>query len=162
MPLTFNVRHLDHQNLRLAGELPTLDLGLDHLDEMIRVGEQLKHDLEVERHERSFFVRGNLELSIHCECVRCLKHFERIIKLSNWVCLLALDGEEKVLIVNDCVDLTPYLRDDIVLAFPQHPLCEPRCCGLIGARHPGDGSSNVGCPAGKAASTWSQLDKLEL
>ncbi len=33
-------------------------------------------------------------------------------------------------IKNDCVDLTPWVREDILLGFPQHPLCRPDCGGL--------------------------------
>ena len=40
------------------------------------------------------------------------------------------EGEDRVAVDNDCVDLTPYLREDILLEFPQHPLCKPECRGL--------------------------------
>ena len=36
----------------------------------------------------------------------------------------------QVAIENDCVDLTPFVREDILLEFPQHPLCKPDCGGL--------------------------------
>ncbi len=162
MPLTFNIRDLEHASLRLKGGLATAELGLDQIDEMILAGEQLKHDFEVERHERSLFIHGNMELLLHCECVRCLKRFEKVLNLPNWACLLPLDGEEKVLIVNDCVDLTPYVREDIVLALPQHPLCEPECCGLVVARQPNEKRSSAGGPTAETASAWAKLDKLKL
>lgn len=162
MPLTFNIRHLDHHGLRLVGELPTSELDLERIDAMILAGERLKHDIEVERHERAFFVRGSLELLLRCECVRCLRPFERLLRLSDWTCLLPMEGEEKVLIVNDCVDLTPYVREDIVLAFPQHPSCEVGCSGLIGARLPSDKNSPGGGSTKRATAAWSELDKLKL
>jgi uncharacterized metal-binding protein YceD (DUF177 family) len=70
-----------------------------------------------------------------------------------------LDGDDKALVVNDCVDLTPYLRDDIFLAFPQHPLCSPQCDGLANlqkARLSGGGEPKAGSPV------WEQLNKLKL
>ncbi len=59
---------------------------------------------------------------------------------------------------NDLVNLTPYLREDILLALPQHPLCEPECGGLkLPAR-----AKDPEKTAGKTASAWDALDKLKL
>jgi uncharacterized metal-binding protein YceD (DUF177 family) len=64
------------------------------------------------------------------------------------------------------VDLTPYVREDIFLAFPQHPLCDVNCSGLKTPKEnavPGPvvGGGEDGAGAGKA-SPWSVLDKLKL
>jgi uncharacterized metal-binding protein YceD (DUF177 family) len=54
--------------------------------------------------------------------------------------------------------LTPYLREDILLALPQHPLCEPECGGLkLPAR-----AKDPEKTAGNTASAWDALDKLKL
>ena len=66
---------------------------------------------------------------------------------------LPLEGEEAVSVVNDCVDLTPYVREDILLEFPQHPLCEPECRGLRNAsigkaknlQQPGNARTGLAC-----------------
>src|ERR1051326_5574811 len=133
MPLLVNLRHLEHKTVTLKGELPAEELDLEGIDELIRAASELEHNLEVERHERSLLVQGSLGLTLACECARCLKKFQHRLELGRWSCLLPLEGEDKVLVSNDCVDLTPYLREDIVLAFPQHPLCEPECPGLLSA-----------------------------
>lgn len=162
MRLAFNTRQLENQGVHLQGELPAAELDLNQIDGMIAVGEFLKYDLEIEKQEKAFFVHGSLEIPLRCECVRCLKGFEKGLILSDWNCLLPLEGEEKVLVSNDSVDLTPYLREDIVLALPQHPLCEPDCGGLNLARQP-DGirpTDDVG--EEKTMSRWSDLDKLKL
>ena len=62
--------------------------------------------------------------------LRCLKEYPHRLVLENWTRHLPLEGEERAPIVNDCVDLTPFLREDILLEFPQHPLCEAECRGL--------------------------------
>jgi len=46
---------------------------------------------------------------------------------------LPLEGEEKTPVDNDCVDLTPFAREDMLLEFPQHPVCEPE---WVDAEHP--------------------------
>jgi uncharacterized protein len=162
MPLLINLRHLEHKTVTLRGALPAAELDLESIDELIRVRSPLEHDLVVARHERSVLVQGGLRMTLACECVRCLKAFERRLDLDEWSCLLPLEGEDKVLVSNDCVDLTPYLREDIVLAFPQHPLCEPDCRGLLN-EPPGESRSSTGANSTRdLSSAWAELNKLKL
>jgi uncharacterized protein len=162
MPLLFNIRHLEQKPLVLRGELPAVELELDGIDELIHVGRPLEHDLEVEQHERSILVNGRLELQLQCECVRCLKAFEQRLELADWACLLPLEGEDKVLVTNDCVDLTPYLREDILLAFPQHPLCETGCRGLSATPWTGVKPPSGANQTEVISPTWAELNKLKL
>jgi uncharacterized protein len=162
MPLLFNVRQLEKQNLFLRGELSAAELELEEVDECVRVAQPLKHDLQVELLGGDFLVRGRLETTLECTCVRCLKTFQRLLELPEWICHLEREGEDKAVIVNDCVDLTPYVREDILLAFPQHPLCEPGCHGLpyssTSSKHQNSGSLEREV----MSSTWAALNKLKL
>ena len=161
MPLLINLRHLERETVTLRGALPVAELDLEGIDELIQPRSPLEHDLVVDRHERSILVQGRLRLTLGCECARCLKPFEHRLDLSEWSCLLPLEGEDKAVISNDCVDLTPYLREDIVLAFPQHPLCEAECRGLMSRRVAGSKQSDA--PAtGELSSAWAELNKLKL
>ena len=162
MPLLFNIRHLDHQVVTLRGELPVAELDVGGIDEWIQADSPLHHDLLVERHERSILVQGRLELQLRCECARCLKGFVYKLAFASWSCLLPMEGEDKVVVNNDCVDLTPYVREDIVLAFPQHPLCEPECRGLMAALPTGARSSSGAEVTGDRSSAWAELNKLKL
>ena len=162
MPLLINIRHLEHKAVTLRGQLPGADLDLNCIDEMIRVASPLEHDLLVQRHERSILVQGSLRLILACECVRCLKAFEHRLELDEWSCLLPLEGEDKVLVCNDCVDLTPRVREDIVLAFPQHPLCEPDCRGLSSGPLAGARPSSGAEATREQPSAWAELNKLKL
>ncbi len=162
MSLTVNLRHLENRNVQLQGQLPIAQLDLDTRDEMIQGKTPLDYDLEAQRIEEGLLIQGRLALVLDCQCVRCLKAFRFELKLPNWTCHLLLAGEEPVEVVNDCVDLTPYVREDILLAFPQHPLCDPECRGLP------QKSSGKPAPANKSGdkkadlSAWSELDKLNL
>ena len=162
MPLLINIRHLEHRTVALRGDLSVEELDLDGIDELIRADFPLAHDLVVERHERSILVQGSLRLTLTCECVRCLKAFEHRVVLEEWSCLLPLEGEDKVLVSNDCVDLTPYVREDIVLAFPQHPLCEPECRGLMASSPKVARLSSDMSVTGDRSSAWAELNKLKL
>ena len=162
MPLLFNIRHLDHQVVTLRGELPVAELDVGGIDELIQADSPLHHDLLVEGHERSILVQGRLELQLRCECARCLKAFVYKLAFASWSCLLPMEGEDKVVVNNDCVDLTPYVREDIVLAFPQHPLCEPECRGLQAAAPSGARPSGSAIATGDLSPAWAELNKLKL
>lgn len=158
MGLTFNIRHLEKKDLHLEGELPTEELDLELQDDMIRPAKNLDYDLQVQRLEGAALVQGELSLGMEYACVRCLKKFKRRLELSDWTVHLPLIGDDAVEISNDLVNLTPYLREDILLALPQHPLCEPECGGLkVPASVKGPGRASE-----KVSSAWDELDKLKL
>jgi uncharacterized protein len=160
MPLVVNLRHLEEHDVVLRGELPVAELELDTHDEMVRVTRALRHELEVQLLDDSLLISGWLKLTLECQCVRCLKPFEHELELNPWTCLLPLEGEEKVPVVNDCADLTPYVREDMLLELPQHPLCKPDCRGLEKIK-----TGNAKKTGGKdetVPSVWSELDKLKL
>jgi uncharacterized protein len=100
-------------------------------------------------------------MHLTCCCVRCLTEFEQELELEDWMVDLPLEGEEKVLVTNDSVDLTPYLREDILLAFPQHPLCEPECRGLLDAAAHLHEAREKQASTGGSSPAWSELNKLK-
>jgi uncharacterized protein len=158
MSLSVNLRHLAEQGLHLKGELPVVELDLGVADELVRAEKPLKYDLSVELLHDAVLATGSLALPLDCECGRCLKKFKTQIKLTGWAAHLPLEGEDKVSVDNDCVDLTPFVREDILLSFPQHPLCKPDCAGL---KKKSKASEAETLEATKPA-IWSELDKLKL
>jgi uncharacterized protein len=161
MPLTFNLRHLEKRDLRLQGELTPEELELKDVDEMIEVLEPVSYDIVLERLSQSVLAQGKLSCVLTCDCVRCLRRFSQRLNLDHWTCDLPLEGEVKVLVTNDSVDLTPYVREDILLAFPQHPLCEPDCPGLRAAEHNLHEPASVEEQATHVSSPWAELNKLK-
>jgi len=159
MALLINLRHLERDDLALAGELPIAELDLDLRDELIRPEKPLVYDLVVQKLEDNLLVRGQLILPLACECVRCLKAFEYELKLPDWTCLLPLSGEEKVVVTADSVDLTPFFREDILLELPQHPLCQPDCGGL---KKPHPEKAKPNSRSRNEPSAWAELNKLKV
>lgn len=160
MPLLVNLRHLEKKSLRLKGDLPVEELDLQ-VDDLIHLPKPLKYDLEVERLENALLIQGELHLVLECECVRCLKPFKQKLDFEHFALHLPLKGEDKVEQNGDFVDLTPHIREDILLAFPQHPLCEADCAGM-----PKGAAAKVKKASGQGkkdqgSSAWSELDKLK-
>jgi uncharacterized metal-binding protein YceD (DUF177 family) len=151
MSLKVNLRHLEAHEQHLKGDLPAGDLDFGLQDEMITMEKPLRYDLQVETVAQGILVQGKLALTLDCQCVRCLKSFKKTIELPHWTLHLPLEGEEKATVDNDCVDLTPFVREDMLLEFPQHPVCKPDCAGL---------SKNRRGQPEKKPSAWNELDKL--
>jgi uncharacterized metal-binding protein YceD (DUF177 family) len=141
--LSVNLRHLENRNLELRGELPLAELDLDLRDEMIRATQPLHYDLEVEMLDDALLVQGLLRLKLECQCVRCLKDFEYELEIDPWT-----------------LHLTPRVREDILLGFPQHPVCKPDCGGLKKASV-GKARKTAGKEESKS-SAWAELNKLKL
>ena len=162
MPLLVNLRHLDAHEIRLEGQLSVEELQLETHDEVIHLHDPLDYSLEAQKMEAGLLVQGRLHLTLHCECVRCLKKFRFELELPEWKCHVPLQGEDAAQVINDCVDLTPWIRDDILLEFPQHPLCNSRCGGLpseyLGKQKQMNRTDELetGLPA------WNELNKLKL
>jgi uncharacterized protein len=155
--LSVNLRHLEKQEVHLKGELPVEALDFGVKDELVRLDEPLHYDLQVEKLHDALLVTGSLRLALNCECVRCLKKFKFRLDLVDWACHLPLAGEERVSVDNDSVDLTPFVREDMLLEFPQHPLCKPDCAGLKKKKAKEAAGEQEIRP-----SAWAELDKLKL
>jgi len=155
--LKVNLRHLEEKGIRLRGELPVAELDLTVHDELVLAEKPLAYDLAVELLHDSVLVTGSLRLPLECECARCLKKFTTDLTLAGWALHLPLQGEDQVSVVNDCVDLTPFIREDILLDFPQHPLCKPDCGGLkVKTARKAKAVETL------APDPWAKLDKLKL
>ncbi len=142
---------MEPHELHLRGDLPVEELDFGLQDEMMVPKKPLYYDLRVEKVTQGVLIQGKLALTLQCQCVRCLKPFEKAITLDNWTLHLPLEGGDAVPVDNDCVDLTAYVREDMLLEFPQHPLCGPDCRGL-GENRRENGQTSP--------STWNELDKL--
>jgi uncharacterized protein len=163
MALLLNVQQLQRKSsLILQGEIEVEDLGIAGLDECIEPEVPLKYDFEASLASDGILIQGRMEISVLLTCVRCLKQVEKSFVFANWAGFVPLKGEDSLPVENDCVDLTPVLREDILLAFPSHPTCESGCNGLLktpGEKQGPDAGVNQ---SGHAPSVWDELDKLKL
>ena len=158
MPVTVNLRHLEDKNVQLEGEISPEELDFVKPDEMIETNDPLEYDLEVEKSGNNLLVHGELHLRLDCQCVRCLRAFKYDLDLDPYDALVPLEGEDRAPVTNDLVDLTAYLREDILLAFPQHPVCEAECESLPLT----SGKEQSSGAALGHLSAWDELNKLKL
>jgi uncharacterized protein len=138
-------------------------LGLD----MIRVpaGAELVLDLRLESVMEGVLVSGFVTAPLVGECGRCLDPVTSTIEVELQELYAypesdATDDDEVSRLVGDLIDLTPALRDAVVLALPLSPLCEDDCPGLCvecGAR-----LADLDCGHSQAAvdPRWAALSDL--
>lgn len=162
MALLVNIRHLEKHPLALADQVAAADLDLESKDDLIRFAEPVSYELQIQKVDQALLVQGVVSVAVECDCSRCLKAFSTRIVIENWTVHLPLMGESAAPQEGDCVDLTPFMREDILLALPQHPLCSTDCQGLLRkydreATPPSDPGKGDAKP-----SPWGELDKLDL
>jgi uncharacterized protein len=160
MSLKINIRHLEEKDLHIQGKLAAPELELADNDELVRARLPLNYDLTVHQAGQDVLVSGRLEMILDCECARCLKPFRFGVKIPEWLLHLPAEGPEKAVLTDDVVDLTPYLREAILLEFPQHPLCDSDCAGLP-KRADANSQKTEGSGLAPAASAWAELNKLK-
>ena len=161
MPLLVNLRHLAEKSVVLRGDYSAAQLDLEGVDELVHVTQALKYDLVAQMLGNDVLVQGRLQLGLQCECARCLKPFVKQLDLEHWAAHLPTEGEDRAVVENDCVDLTPYLREDILLQFPQHPLCGPDCGGLSKTPLSSGNKSSGASQKVETSSAWAELNKLK-
>lgn len=155
-----DLRLLKKKPAHLNGELVTGEWAPDFKDELIAFASPLHYDLEVELQQDHVFVHGPLEVRLQCTCGRCLKNFVQTLEVNDFAAFVPLEGEESLTRSGDIGDLTPLLREDIYLALPANPVCNPECRGL--ARKAKARDSRLEGERSDAPSPWTALDRLKL
>ena len=165
MPLKVNLKSLETGPKEYQGWLSVGELDMDTQDELIRAIAPMKYCFSAEFREKgSILLLGTIEQSFRCECARCLKPFEKTVLLSPWRRLVLLNGESAAIIDNNCVDLTPILREDMFLSLPRHPLCAEDCRGMAASRKAVSDFPKdlLQAEDEEKSSAWTALDRLKL
>src|SRR5882672_8534459 len=106
MPLLVNLRQLEKHDGVLKGEILPAELEIDVPDEMVQANEPLYYQLQAQLLDECLLVRGQLTITLDCQCVRCLKPFKFKLDLADFAVHLPLEGDEAIPVSGDCVDLT--------------------------------------------------------
>jgi uncharacterized metal-binding protein YceD (DUF177 family) len=144
-----HLKQIPPEGLRLEGEEDCLIPELE--SEGIRCTGPMQYKIDIGVAEGSLWANGSLKQPVELRCVGCLEKFVHEINVPAFALHTELHGPETV-------DLSPFMREDILLNLPAHPRCD-RESGLV-------------CKAAAATLTaaaetkrkpdWSALDKLKL
>ena len=146
-----HVLQIPEEGKHYEGEEPSEVLELNG-DRATAIG-PIRYALDVGLSEGGLFATGTLTVPIECECVRCLEKFRRSLDVEDFACQVELEGKETV-------DLTEYLREDILLTLPAHPHCDWNADKVCKAEFR-DAPSEAE-PLDDHRDVWKGLDQLKL
>jgi len=110
-----HLRQIPADGLHLEGEencpLPQLDR------EEARCSGPLRYELDAGISEGALWVKGELTQPVELQCVRCLEKFPFEIVVNDFTVHTDLTGPEEI-------DLTPFVREDLLLNLPAYPHCD--------------------------------------
>jgi len=112
------------------------DLGLELIG--VPQGTELTLDLRLESVSEGVLVSGTVSGRVEGECGRCLRPITDTVTVSlqelyayeHSATEETTEEDEVGRLQGDLLDLEPALRDAVVLALPNHPLCREDCPGL--------------------------------
>ncbi|HSF86591.1 MAG TPA: YceD family protein [Acidimicrobiia bacterium] len=112
----------------------TVDASVDWGIELARVSEdhELHADLDLVSTSGGVLVRGAVDVVAATTCARCLAESESEMRIEvAQMVEHGADDDDEYHTTGDDLDLEPILRDEVLLAMPLRPQCEPACEGLV-------------------------------
>jgi uncharacterized protein len=115
----------------------------------------IRYRLMVELVSGELVVRGSLACRAAFDCGRCTKRVEREVRVPDFIRV----REYREL--SEAIDLTEDIREDMILAFPNYPVCSSGCRGLCPQCGADLNEKTCSCrpPGGNQA--WDALDQLK-
>ena len=146
--MKIHLKQIPPQGLHLDGDgdCPLHDLEA----EGIRCAGRLHYTIDLGVAGGALWARGSLSQPVELSCVSCLEKFVHEIQVPGFAVHTELQGPETV-------DLTPFMREDLLLNLPAHPRCDRDGNRICNAKQPETAEQDT-----KRKSDWSALDKLKL
>ena len=143
-----HIKQIPPEGLHVDGEedcpIPELE------SEGVRCAGRMQYKMDIGVAEGSLWANGSLRQPVELSCVACLEKFFHEITVPAFAVHTELRGPETV-------DLSPFMREDILLNLPAHPRCDREGGRVCKVAHSDAALSEV-----KRKPDWSALDKLKL
>src|SRR6266436_4838721 len=148
-----HLKQIPTQGLHLEGEeeCPIQELE----SEGIRCAGRLHYAIDVGVAGRGLWANGSLSQPVELRCVSCLENFVHEIRVPAFAVHMELHGPETV-------DLTPFMREDILLNLPAHPHCDRDGGRKCKAAIPEYSNLEKQEREAKREHDWEALDKLKI
>jgi uncharacterized metal-binding protein YceD (DUF177 family) len=151
--MKIHLNQIPHDGLHLRGEENCSIAELETED--VRCAGPLHYDLELGVSEGALWAKGSLAQPVELRCVSCLERFPYTIQVPAVALHTELKGPEMI-------DLTPFLREDILLNLPAHPHCDREGDRVCRAAIPKYSKLEEQEQEAKREHDWEALDKLNL
>lgn len=151
--MKINVKRIPPEGEDFEGNEPPQIVELSGED--VTFEKPVEYWLHAQVQGQSLLVTGRLRTEATMCCGRCLRPVRQAVTVPEFVCLQELKGE-------DFVDLTPQMREDIILELPQRALCQSDCKGLCAVCGKDLNEGACGCKVARKDMRWQALDRLKL
>jgi uncharacterized protein len=148
-----HLKQIPAEGLHLEGEDDCVISGLE--SEGIRCGGPLQYNIDLGVAEGALWANGSLQQPAEMSCVACLEKFVHVIQVPTFALHTELAGPETV-------DLSPFMREDILLNLPAHPRCDREGNRVCKATKTQLSEAVQKERAAKLEHDWRALDKLKL
>lgn len=151
--MIIRVAEIPEQGRRYTGEERPDMLELDAEHDIHAEG-PVYYDFHAQTAPGELIVRGSVSVQVSFKCSKCGEPFEMTIKEPGFASVSEAERDQSV-------DLTGEMREAIILAFPNYPVCKPDCKGLCAQCGVSLNREQCKC-RGNKGNTWAALDGLEL
>jgi uncharacterized metal-binding protein YceD (DUF177 family) len=143
-----HLKQIPTEGLHLEGdeECPILELETKE----IRCAGPLHYNINLGVTSGALWASGSLSQPVELRCVACLEKFVHEIQVPAFAMHTELRGPETV-------DLTPFLREELLLNLPAHPHCDRDAGRVCKPKQIVTSEQDT-----KRKSDWSALDQLKL
>jgi len=148
-----HLKQIPPEGLHLEGEEDCLIADLE--SEGVRCAGPMRYQIDVGVAEGSLWANGSLKQPVELTCVGCLEKFVHKIKVPAFAVHTELHGPETV-------DLSPFMREDILLNLPAHPRCDREGGRVCKVTSTGEAAATKEERAAKREHDWGELDKLKI
>lgn len=155
MSLIIETGRLRQEPEKICGEESASLLEIE-LGDLIRSEEMLAYDLTVQRVSGELIVQGTLKINFICRCARCGDNFSKNVFISDFYRDFDLTAK------NELINLTPDVREDILLALPMVMVCSDTCRGLCKVCGVNLNREKCRCQRRDQENAWRILDGLRL
>ncbi|MDO9543137.1 MAG: DUF177 domain-containing protein [Kiritimatiellia bacterium] len=155
MSLLIETGRLRQKLERICDKVPAASLEIDALA-LIKPEGPLSYDLTIQRVLDELIVRGTLKINMGCRCARCGDIFSKDVFIPDFCRNFILTSK------NDLIDLTPEMREDILLALPMVAVCSDTCRGLCSGCGVNLNLENCRCERQDKPDVWRMLNGLHL
>lgn len=141
-------------------EVPTSEFAFD--DPRIDDARDVHAQLHVESTSGGMVVDGVVTAQARGECSRCLADIGLSIASDvDEIYQRVPENDDVYPLEGDQLDLRPMVRESVLLAIPEAPLCSPTCKGLCPVCGKDLNAESCSCARPIADDRWSALDQLK-
>jgi len=148
---------IPEEGLDIEGQVPAEVVALKE-DANAPVTGPIDYELHVQCLDHELIVTGQVSTEVQMVCSRCA---DRVMEM---VADQSFFYEQEVPNLHETLDLTDEVRETIILAFPNYPLCQESCRGLCPRCGVNLNRAKCGCKPLKEVSwtAFSGLDNIEV